>query len=107
MGVVQRKTLIDSNSVVYLTSTLIGSDFIGLLPMDAVEDAIDDGRLVELVLDPGQRSQVAAAAVERPVGFLRRADSALSPVAQAFQDEIRSHCLRLGYPLVSRHASAS
>jgi DNA-binding transcriptional LysR family regulator len=100
MGVVPRKTLIDSNSVVYLISTLIGSDFIGLLPMDAVEDAIEDGRLVELVLDPEQRSQVAAAAVERPVGFLRRGDSALSPVAQAFQDEIRSHCLRLGYPLV-------
>jgi DNA-binding transcriptional LysR family regulator len=100
-GVAPRKTLIDSNSVVYLISTLIGSDFIGLLPMDAVEDAIDDGRLVELVLDPEQRSQVAAAAVERPVGFLRRADSTLSPVAQAFQDEIRSHCLKLGYPLVS------
>jgi hypothetical protein len=72
--------------------------------MDAVEDAIDDGRLVELALDPEQRSQVAAAAVERPVGFLRRADSALSPVAQAFQDEIRSHCLSLGYPLVSATA---
>ncbi|HEY6455547.1 MAG TPA: LysR family transcriptional regulator [Steroidobacteraceae bacterium] len=100
-GVAPRKTLIDSNSVVYLISTLIGSDFVGLLPMDAVEDAIDDGRLVELVLDPEQRSQVAAAAVERPVGFLRRADSALSPVALAFQDEIRSHCLKLGYPLVS------
>jgi DNA-binding transcriptional LysR family regulator len=100
-GVAPRKTLIDSNSVVYLISTLIGSDFIGLLPMDAVEDAIDDGRLIELVLDPEQRSQVAAAAVERPVGFLRRADSALSPVAQAFQDEIRSHCRKLGYPLVS------
>lgn len=100
-AVVPRKTVIDSNSVVYLISTLIGSDFIGLLPMDAVEDAIADGRLVELVLDPQQRSQVAAAAVERPVGFLRRADAALSPVAQAFQDEIRAHCLRLGYPLVS------
>jgi DNA-binding transcriptional LysR family regulator len=100
-GVVPRKTLIDSNSVVYLLSTLIGRDLIGLLPMDAVEDAIDDGRLVELALDPEQRSHVTAAAVERPVGFLRRADSALSPVAQAFQDEIRSHCLRLGYPLVS------
>ncbi|HEX3836979.1 MAG TPA: LysR family transcriptional regulator [Steroidobacteraceae bacterium] len=32
-GVLPRKTLIDSNSVVYLISTLIGSDFIGLLPM--------------------------------------------------------------------------
>jgi hypothetical protein len=41
------------------------------------------------------------AAVERPIGFLRRSDTTLSPVAMALQEEIRSLCTRLGYPLLS------
>ncbi len=100
-GVEPRKTFIDSNSVVYLTSTLIGSDFIGLLSMDSVEDAVNAGHLVEVVLEPSQRAQVAQAAVERPIGFLRRADTTLSPVALALRDEILALCIKLGYPLVS------
>jgi DNA-binding transcriptional LysR family regulator len=100
-GVEPRKTFIDSNSVVYLTSTLIGSDFIGLLSMDSVEDAVNAGHLVEVVLEPLQRAQVAQAAVERPIGFLRRTDTTLSPVALALRDEILALCIKLGYPLVS------
>jgi DNA-binding transcriptional LysR family regulator len=96
-----RKTVIDSNSVVYLVSTLIGSEFVGLLSMDSVEDAVNAGNLVEVVLEPTQRSQVAIAAVERPIGFLRRADTTLSPVAVALRDEILALCIKLGYPLVS------
>jgi DNA-binding transcriptional LysR family regulator len=96
-----RKTVIDSNSVVYLVSTLIGSEFVGLLSMDSVEDAVNAGNLVEVVLEPAQRSQVALAAVERPIGFLRRADTTLSPVAVALRDEILALCIKLGYPLVS------
>jgi DNA-binding transcriptional LysR family regulator len=96
-----RKTVIDSNSVVYLVSTLIGSEFVGLLSMDSVEDAVNAGNLVEVVLEPTQRSQVALAAVERPIGFLRRADTTLSPVAVALRDEILALCVKLGYPLVS------
>jgi DNA-binding transcriptional LysR family regulator len=96
-----RKTVIDSNSVVYLVSTLIGSEFVGLLSMDSVEDAVNAGNLVEVVLEPTQRSQVALAAVERPIGFLRRADTTLSPVAVALRDEILALCIKLGYPLVS------
>jgi DNA-binding transcriptional LysR family regulator len=99
-GIEPRNTVIDSNSVVYLVSTLIGSDFVGMLSMDSVEDAVIAGKLVEVVLDPAQRSQVAIAAVERPIGFLRRADTTLSPVALALKDEIRSLCDKLGYPLV-------
>jgi DNA-binding transcriptional LysR family regulator len=100
-GVEPRKTVIDSNSVVYLTSTLIGSEFIGLLSMDSVEDAVNAGTLVELTLEPSQRSEVALAAVERPIGFLRRADTTLSPVAMALRDEILGLCMKLGYPLVT------
>jgi DNA-binding transcriptional LysR family regulator len=100
-GVEPRKTFIDSNSVVYLASTLIGSDFIGLLSMDSVEDAVDAGHLVELILEPSQRAQVAQAAVERPIGFLRCADTTLSPIALALRDEILALCIKLGYPLVS------
>jgi DNA-binding transcriptional LysR family regulator len=99
-GVEPRKTVIDSNSVVYLTSTLIGSEFVGLLSMDSVEDAVNAGHLVELTLEPAQRSEVAVAAVERPIGFLRRADTTLSPVAMALRDEILGLCMKLGYPLV-------
>ncbi len=105
-GVEPRKTVIDSNSVVYLVSTLIGSEFVGLLSMDSVEDAVNAGELVEIVLDPAQRSHVAVAAVERPIGFLRRADTTLSPVALALTDEIRSLCIKLGYPLVANSATA-
>jgi len=104
-GVEPRKTVIDSNSVVYLTSTLIGSEFIGLLSMDSVEDAVNAGHLVELTLDATQRSEVAVAAVERPIGFLRRADTTLSPVALALREEIVSLCMKLGYPLVSATAA--
>ncbi len=100
-GVEPRSTVIDSNSVVYLVSTLIGSDFIGMLSMDSVEDAVIAGKLVEVVLEPAQRSLVGVTAVERPIGFLRRADTTLSPIALAFQDEIRILCSTLGYPLVS------
>jgi len=96
-----RKTVIDSNSVVYLTSTLIGSEFIGLLSMDSVEDAVNAGHLVEVALEPSQRAQVAQAAVERPIGFLRRADTTLSPVALALRDEILALCIKLGYPVVA------
>src|SRR6185312_7324311 len=99
-GVEPRKTVIDSNSVVYLTSTLIGSEFVGLLSMDSVEDAVNAGNLVELTLEPAQRSEVALTAVERPIGFLRRADTTLSPVAGALRDEILALCMKLGYPLV-------
>ncbi len=87
--------------MVYLVSTLIGSDFIGMLSMDSVEDAVIAGKLVEVVLEPAQRSLVGVTAVERPIGFLRRADTTLSPIALAFQDEIRILCSTLGYPLVS------
>ena len=96
-----RKTIIDSNSVVYLVSTLMGSEFVGLLSMDSVEDAVNAGHLVEVVLEPSQRSEVAQAAVERPIGFLRRADTTLSPVALALRDEILALCIKLGYPLVA------
>jgi hypothetical protein len=76
--------------------------------MDSVEDAVHAGHLVELTLEPSQRSEVAVAAVERPIGFLRRADTTLSPVALALRDEILALCLKLGYPLVAaaEHASA-
>jgi DNA-binding transcriptional LysR family regulator len=100
-GVEPRKTIIDSNSVVYLVNTLMGSDFVGLLSMDSVEDAVNAGHLVEVVLEPTQRSEVAQAAVERPIGFLRRADTTLSPVALALRDEILALCIKLGYPLVA------
>jgi DNA-binding transcriptional LysR family regulator len=100
-GVEPRKTGIDSNSLVYLTSTLIGSEFIGLLSADSVEDAVNAGHLVELVLEPSQRSEVALTAVERPIGFLRRANTSLSPVALALRDEILALCIKLGYPLVT------
>ena len=100
-GVEPRKTVIDSNSVVYLISTLIGSEFVGLLSMDSVEDAVNAGHLVEVVLEPSQRSEVALAAVERPIGFLRRADTTLSPVALALRDDILALCIKLGYPLVA------
>jgi DNA-binding transcriptional LysR family regulator len=103
-GVEPRHTLIDSNSVVYLVSTLIGSDFVGILSMDSVEDAVISGRVVEIVLDSSQRSQVAVAAVERPIGFLHRADTTLSPVALALKDEIRGLCSKLGYQLVGKGA---
>jgi len=106
-GVEPRSTVIDSNSVVYLVSTLIGSDFIGMLSMDSVEDAVIAGTLVEVVLEPTQRSEVAVAAVERPIGFLRRADTNLSPVAMALQEEIRGLCTRLGYPLLARENGKS
>jgi DNA-binding transcriptional LysR family regulator len=105
-GVEPRKTVIDSNSVVYLTSTLIGSEFVGLLSMDSVEDAVNAGHLGELTLEPAQRSEVAVAAVERPIGFLRRADTTLSPVALALRDEILALCIKLGYPLVSSEATS-
>ncbi|HEY4212251.1 MAG TPA: LysR family transcriptional regulator [Steroidobacteraceae bacterium] len=95
-----RRTFIDSNSVVYLVSTLIGSEFVGLLSMDSVEDAVNAGNLVEVVLDPAQRSEVAVAAVERPIGFLHRADTTLSPLALALRDEIRGLCQKLGFPLL-------
>jgi DNA-binding transcriptional LysR family regulator len=102
-----RKTCIDSNSVVYLTSTLIGSEFIGLLSLDTVEDAVNAGHLVELVLEPSQRSHVPQAVVERPIGFLRRADTTLSPVALALRDEILALCAKLGYPLLATASAAS
>lgn len=101
-----RKTLIDSNSVVYLTSTLIGSEFIGLLSMDSVEDAVNAGHLVELVLEPAQRSEISREAIERSIGFLRRADTTLSPVALALRDEILALCLKLGYPLLTAPPAA-
>jgi DNA-binding transcriptional LysR family regulator len=104
-GVEPRKTVIDSNSVVYLTSTLIGSEFVGLLSMDSVEDAVNAGNLVELTLEPAQRSEVALRAIERPVGFLRRADTTLSPVATALRDEILALCMKLGYPRIAPQAS--
>jgi hypothetical protein len=63
---------------------------------------VNAGHLVEVVLDPSQRSEVALAAVERPIGFLRRADTTLSPVALALRDEILSLCIKLGYPLVAQ-----
>jgi DNA-binding transcriptional LysR family regulator len=106
-GVEPRKTVIDSNSVVYLVSTLIGSEFVGLLSMDSVEDAVNAGNLVELVIEPTQRSQLALAAVERPIGFLRRANTTLSPVARALRDEILALCIKLGYPLVAATAKGN
>ncbi len=102
-----RKTVIDSNSVVYLVSTLVGSHFVGILSMDSVEDEVKAGKLVEIVLDPAERSKVAAAAVERPIGFLHRADTTLSPVALAFRDEIRNLCVELGYPLTRKSTSGA
>ena len=101
-----RKTLIDSNSVVYLTSTLSGSEFIGLLSLGTVEDAVNAGQLVELVLEPSQRAHVTQAAVERPIGFLRRADTTLSPVALTLRDEILALCIKLGYPLITTPVAA-
>jgi DNA-binding transcriptional LysR family regulator len=101
-GVEPRKTTINSNSVIYVGAATIGSDFIGILSMDSVEDHVIAGKLVEVVLKPSQRSQVAMAAVERPMGFLMRADAHLSEVASAMQREIYALCPTLGYPLLPR-----
>lgn len=101
-GVEPRKTTITSNSVIYLNAATVGSDFIGILSMDSVEDLVINGTLVEIALKPSQRAQVAMAAVERPVGFLMRADAHLSALAQALQKEIYALCPALGYPLLPR-----
>ena len=101
-GVEPRKTTINSNSVVYLSAATLGSDFIGILSMDSVEDHVIAGKLVEVVLKPSQRSQVAMAADERPIGFLMRADAHLSELASALQKEIYTLCPTLGYPMVPR-----
>jgi len=105
-GVEPRKTSINSNSVIYLGAATIGSDFIGILSMDSVEDHVIAGKLVEVVLKPSQRSQVAIAAVERPMGFLMRADAHLSEIASALQEEIYSLCPSLGYPLLPRRKAS-
>lgn len=93
--------VVDSNSVLYLRSALIGSEFIGLLTMDSVEDAVRGGNLVELVLAPDQRAQLGIAALERPVGFLVPAAGTLPPVALALMAEIRQLCPKFGYPSVA------
>lgn len=105
-GVQPRTTTISSNSVVYLNATTIGSDFIGILSMDSVEDQVIAGKLVEVVLKPSQRAQVAMAAVERPVGFLMRADAHLSELARVLQKDIVALCPALGYPLVPRRTAS-
>ena len=105
-GVEPRKTTINSNSVIYLVAATIGSDFIGILSMDSVEDQVIAGKLVEMVLKPSQRSQVAMAAVERPMGFLMRADAHLSEAAGALQKEICALCPTLGYPLLPRRKAS-
>jgi hypothetical protein len=46
------------------------------------------------------------AAVERPMGFLMRADAPLSEVASAMQREIYALCPTLGYPLLPRRAAS-
>jgi DNA-binding transcriptional LysR family regulator len=101
-GLEPRKTTIDSNSVIYLSAATIGSNFIGILSMDAVEDLVIAGKLVEVVLKPSQRAQIAMAAVERPIGFLMRADAHLSGLASTLQKEIYALCPTMGYPLVPR-----
>jgi len=105
-GVEPRKTTINSNSVIYVGAATIGSDFIGILTMDSVEDHVIAGKLVEVVLKPSHRSQVATAAVERPMGFLMRADAHLSEVASAMQREIYALCPALGYPLLPRRTAS-
>jgi DNA-binding transcriptional LysR family regulator len=105
-GVEPRKTTINSNSVIYLGAATIGSDFIGILSMDSVEDQVIAGKLVEVVLKPSQRSQVAMAAVERPMGFLIREDTHLSEAAGALQKEICTLCPALGYPVLPRRKAA-
>ena len=105
-GVEPRKTTINSNSVIYLGAATVGSDFIGILSMDSVEDHVIAGKLVEVVLKPSQRSQVATAAVERPMGFLMREDAHLSEIAGALQKEIYALCPTLGYPLLPRRKAA-
>lgn len=105
-GVEPRKTTINSNSVIYVGAATIGSNFIGILSMDSVEDHVIAGKLVEVVLKPSQRSQVAMAAVERPMGFLMRADAHLSEVASAMQREIYALCPALGYPLLPRRSAS-
>jgi DNA-binding transcriptional LysR family regulator len=104
-GVEPRKTTINSNSVIYVGAVTIASDFIGILSMDSVEDHVIAGKLVEVVLKPSQRSQVAIAAVERPMGFLMRTDPQLSEVATALQREIYSLCPALGYPILPRRTA--
>lgn len=101
-GVQPRATTITSNSVVYLNAATIGSEFIGILSMDSVEDHVIAGKLLEIVLKPSQRAQVATAAVERPVGFLMRADAHLSQLARVLQKEIYELSPTLGYPLLPR-----
>jgi DNA-binding transcriptional LysR family regulator len=101
-----RKTTINSNSVLYLIAATLGSEFIGILSMDSVEDQVIAGKLVEVVLKPSQRSQVATAAVERPMGFLMRADGHLSEIASVLQKEIYALCPSLGYPLLPRRKAA-
>jgi hypothetical protein len=70
--------------------------------MDSVEDQVIAGKLLEVVLKPSQRAQVATAAVERPMGFLMRADAHLSELARLLQKEIVELCPALGYPLLPR-----
>jgi DNA-binding transcriptional LysR family regulator len=105
-GVQPLKTTINSNSVIYLGAATIGSDFIGILSMDSVEDQVIAGKLVEVVLKPSQRSLVATAAVERPMGFLMRGEDHLSVAASALQKEIYALCPTLGYPLLPRRRAA-
>jgi len=105
-GETPRKTTITSNSVIYLSAATVGSRFIGILSMDSVEDQVIAGKLVEVVLKPSQRSQVAKAAVERPMGFLMRADAHLSEIASILQRDIYALCPTLGYPLIPRRKAS-
>lgn len=83
------RSVLRSNSALFVRSTVAKSDGIGLLGLDAARSDLQAGSLVELTVhDPGRRLALPA----REIGLVYRRDAVLSTAALALIAEVRAQC---------------
>jgi len=87
-----RKSVVRSDSPLFVKTMFTDSDCIGITRHDAVRFELNEGRLVELVL--GSQKDVKALWQMHTIGLIYRRDAVMSAASRALVDEIRAESER-------------
>jgi DNA-binding transcriptional LysR family regulator len=86
------RTVIRNNSSVFVKSTLMQSDFVGLIAYDSVRIELEKGLLVEVALDDSTNPAKPGLFNFHMVSIVYRKDTVLSTTSRALIREIKAEC---------------
>jgi DNA-binding transcriptional LysR family regulator len=92
------RTVVRSNSSVFVKSTMLQSDFVGLIAYDSVRIELEKGILIEVTLDDSALAARPTLFNSHTISIVYRKDTVLSTTSRALIREIKAECIVKGRP---------